>query len=442
MATGEPSARWSAMQAHRQAAAKREAQAEALTTKAARAEMGDAIERYMDRELRLPMGPPTGYVDLENVQVASLDQHIPQAKAEKQEQIQAAVKAQNQVFLCEVCNKQYTKISEYENHLSSYDHHHRKRLKDLKALSARHSKESKKREKEEKQKKKKKKKGESDEDLAAQKAAALSFGIIRKKTTSTGGAIGGGGQVEAAPPSSNPPAQSGASTSPFMQTAGKGEGKDRASSSSETGGQRPRMLRFERAAQGLPGTMTTITKQMSSTTAADSQAPTAIQTSPSSLPPPPPPPSNPVLAPVSQTPTSGLSQQSVLATTSAAVTTTSRPAPSTEPVRQATATTPQSGATQQQGHHPSAPGHGATAPSFAGQAYPQYAVGQGYPAHHYQQGYGAWQNGGYGGQYASPHQTQHQYQSHPQYHQYQQYQYQHYPQQQQQQQQQPGHWPR
>lgn len=36
------------------------------------------------------------------------------------------------VFLCELCNKQYTKLREWDNHLSSYDHHHRKRLKELK----------------------------------------------------------------------------------------------------------------------------------------------------------------------------------------------------------------------------------------------------------------------------------------------------------------------
>jgi hypothetical protein len=33
------------------------------------------------------------------------------------------------VFYCELCDKQYTRSGEYDNHLSSYDHHHRKRLK-------------------------------------------------------------------------------------------------------------------------------------------------------------------------------------------------------------------------------------------------------------------------------------------------------------------------
>jgi hypothetical protein len=35
-------------------------------------------------------------------------------------------------FYCELCDKQYKKISEYEQHLQSYDHHHKKRFKDMK----------------------------------------------------------------------------------------------------------------------------------------------------------------------------------------------------------------------------------------------------------------------------------------------------------------------
>jgi len=31
-----------------------------------------------------------------------------------------------------VCDKRYTKVKEFENHLSSYDHHHRKRFKEMK----------------------------------------------------------------------------------------------------------------------------------------------------------------------------------------------------------------------------------------------------------------------------------------------------------------------
>ncbi|KAL7747116.1 hypothetical protein RI367_007474 [Sorochytrium milnesiophthora] len=37
-------------------------------------------------------------------------------------------------FYCELCDKQYRQVSEFENHLSSYDHHHRKRIKEMKSL--------------------------------------------------------------------------------------------------------------------------------------------------------------------------------------------------------------------------------------------------------------------------------------------------------------------
>lgn len=35
------------------------------------------------------------------------------------------------VFFCDWCNKQYVKITEWENHLSSYDHHHTKRFREM-----------------------------------------------------------------------------------------------------------------------------------------------------------------------------------------------------------------------------------------------------------------------------------------------------------------------
>ncbi|KAK2760040.1 hypothetical protein FQN54_002776 [Arachnomyces sp. PD_36] len=38
-------------------------------------------------------------------------------------------------FHCDLCNKSYSRHPEYEAHVSSYDHQHKKRLKDLKVLS-------------------------------------------------------------------------------------------------------------------------------------------------------------------------------------------------------------------------------------------------------------------------------------------------------------------
>jgi len=51
------------------------------------------------------------------------------------DKIMSDVKKMNEVFFCEVCNKQYKNIAEMTNHLSSMDHHHVKRLKDLKRKS-------------------------------------------------------------------------------------------------------------------------------------------------------------------------------------------------------------------------------------------------------------------------------------------------------------------
>ena len=45
--------------------------------------------------------------------------------------IAAAVSEQTSAFYCDVCAKQYSKVTEFENHLSSYDHHHKKRFREM-----------------------------------------------------------------------------------------------------------------------------------------------------------------------------------------------------------------------------------------------------------------------------------------------------------------------
>ncbi|TWU71351.1 hypothetical protein ED733_002913 [Metarhizium rileyi] len=37
-------------------------------------------------------------------------------------------------FYCNLCSKGYSRMNEYEAHLSSYDHSHKQRLKDMKAM--------------------------------------------------------------------------------------------------------------------------------------------------------------------------------------------------------------------------------------------------------------------------------------------------------------------
>lgn len=53
------------------------------------------------------------------------------ARAEREDQVRAEVKSSESAFYCEDCSKQYKTVKEMENHLSSYDHHHRKRQRDL-----------------------------------------------------------------------------------------------------------------------------------------------------------------------------------------------------------------------------------------------------------------------------------------------------------------------
>ncbi|KAI9482695.1 MAG: G-patch domain-containing protein, partial [Benjaminiella poitrasii] len=59
-------------------------------------------------------------------------------RAEKKKAIEKELEQVKRAFYCELCDKQYKKISEFEQHLQSYDHHHKKRFRDMKE-SARNS---------------------------------------------------------------------------------------------------------------------------------------------------------------------------------------------------------------------------------------------------------------------------------------------------------------
>ncbi|KAJ3351143.1 hypothetical protein HDU83_009222 [Entophlyctis luteolus] len=60
-----------------------------------------------------------------------------ETKAERDALVKEDVKSTISAFYCATCSKQYTKISEYEVHLSSYDHNHRKRFKEMQEMSKR-----------------------------------------------------------------------------------------------------------------------------------------------------------------------------------------------------------------------------------------------------------------------------------------------------------------
>ena len=49
-----------------------------------------------------------------------------ETKVKEREMIQEELKEVKRAFYCELCDKQYNKVAEYEQHLQSYDHHHKK----------------------------------------------------------------------------------------------------------------------------------------------------------------------------------------------------------------------------------------------------------------------------------------------------------------------------
>nr|BAG92007.1 unnamed protein product [Oryza sativa Japonica Group] len=59
-----------------------------------------------------------------------------QVIAEREQKIRSEVKEIQKVFFCSLCNKQYKLAHEFESHLSSYDHNHRKRFKEMKEMQS------------------------------------------------------------------------------------------------------------------------------------------------------------------------------------------------------------------------------------------------------------------------------------------------------------------
>lgn len=60
-------------------------------------------------------------LDETEIQKIEREHHVVKKQAIAQEISQVT-----RAFYCELCDKQYRKVSEYEQHLQSYDHHHRK----------------------------------------------------------------------------------------------------------------------------------------------------------------------------------------------------------------------------------------------------------------------------------------------------------------------------
>ncbi|KAI8081516.1 uncharacterized protein BX664DRAFT_317393 [Halteromyces radiatus] len=65
------------------------------------------------------------------------ERQLRESKVIKIQEIQQELLQVKRAFYCELCDKQYNKVSEYDQHLQSYDHHHKKRFKDMKEQTKR-----------------------------------------------------------------------------------------------------------------------------------------------------------------------------------------------------------------------------------------------------------------------------------------------------------------
>ncbi|XP_023740994.1 uncharacterized protein LOC111889089 isoform X1 [Lactuca sativa] len=79
----------------------------------------------------------------ENIQRKKLDIEVEETEetakkrevmADREHKIQTEVNEIRKTFYCELCNKQYKLAVEFEGHLSSYDHNHRKRFKEMREM--------------------------------------------------------------------------------------------------------------------------------------------------------------------------------------------------------------------------------------------------------------------------------------------------------------------
>ncbi|OIV95322.1 hypothetical protein TanjilG_07478 [Lupinus angustifolius] len=70
------------------------------------------------------------------IELEETEEHVKKREvlAEREQKIQTEVKEIRKVFYCDLCNKQYKLAMEFEAHLSSYDHNHRKRFKQMKEM--------------------------------------------------------------------------------------------------------------------------------------------------------------------------------------------------------------------------------------------------------------------------------------------------------------------
>ncbi|KAI0451276.1 hypothetical protein F5B21DRAFT_388871 [Xylaria acuta] len=92
----------------------------------------------------------------------------------------SSARAALQSFYCDLCSKGYSRMNDYEAHLSSYDHSHRQRMKDMKQMVK-----------------------DPTAGARARRAEAKADGLISIKLGSAGGGGGGGGDANSSSNSAN-----------------------------------------------------------------------------------------------------------------------------------------------------------------------------------------------------------------------------------------------
>ncbi|KAK9806345.1 hypothetical protein WJX72_010872 [[Myrmecia] bisecta] len=162
----------------------------------------EPVKGGVEAGIRLGLGKAeedTWFTAAENVQRKRLEVEVQadedeertrrrEIQTERDQKISAEVSEAKRKFYCETCHKQYSSAMEMETHLSSYDHHHKKRLKEMQAMTSERTR---------------KERGKKERRRAEKEAAKLQAQIQRAHQAS---GLPPGPPADAPPPPPSPPA--------------------------------------------------------------------------------------------------------------------------------------------------------------------------------------------------------------------------------------------
>jgi len=114
-----------------------------------------------------------------------LTQEVKEKRMRRQaqkESIQKEVEAIVRPFYCELCDKQYTNVAQFDTHLSSYDHNHKKRMRETKLMDRKY-KFSKVRKRKQREERRERKRLKQLQDANAPNKAATRQNVVPNTTT-------------------------------------------------------------------------------------------------------------------------------------------------------------------------------------------------------------------------------------------------------------------